>query len=292
MSFFKKLFFRSTNMSSLKKFIQTSYTGRIMLIIYRLRVALSYYQKPFKNIFIWLFTSREFTNFTYDLTSLNKNHLISFVSNITGSSVDEIEKYISEVEEDLALSDHVEAVTMQSSYRYVADTKAKYARKLGWYAVVRAIKPKVVVEAGTDKGLSACLISKALQKNDEDGFSGFLYTVDKNPEAGYLFTSTYQQFGTMLTGDIISILENFPDQIDLFIHDTIPALEKAVLSAVNFKLSKHAFLLSNWSHATNDLMEFAKSQNKSFLFFCEQPDNHWYPGGGIGAAYPASFNHG
>jgi predicted O-methyltransferase YrrM len=43
------------------------------------------------------------------------------------------------------------------------------------YAVVRALKPKVVVETGTHKGFSALMIAQALKENEV----GHLYTIDR-----------------------------------------------------------------------------------------------------------------
>ena len=34
-----------------------------------------------------------------------------------------------------------------------------YGRRLGWYALVRALKPRTVVETGADKGLGSCVLA-------------------------------------------------------------------------------------------------------------------------------------
>ena len=54
--------------------------GKILLIIYRYFISLKYFFEPFMFQIKWLFASNETTNFTYELTKLNKKYLISFIS--------------------------------------------------------------------------------------------------------------------------------------------------------------------------------------------------------------------
>ncbi|MGA6956245.1 MAG: hypothetical protein WBY73_14115, partial [Candidatus Acidiferrales bacterium] len=49
------------------------------------------------------------------------------------------------------------------------------------------------------------------------------------------------------------------------------------LSATNFRYN---------SHDSNSLCIFARESGRKFLFFADQPLNHWYPGAGIGICFP------
>jgi predicted O-methyltransferase YrrM len=267
--------------------IKTPLLGRLGLLAYRIKIILPEMFFHFKNFTRWLFTSRETTNFTYDLTPLNKSYLASFISGITGKTIEEIQKYFEEIENDSELRNHIKKVTLSNERSFVADEEADYARRIGWYAFARALKPKVIVETGVEKGLGACILASALIKNSEEGNSGFYYGTDINPEAGYLFTGKYSSAGKILYGDSIESLKKLDKVIDLFINDSDHSAdyEQNEYEVIKDKLSPDAVVLGDNSHLTDRLFQFALKTNRRFLFFKEEPSNHWYPGAGIGAAF-------
>ncbi len=272
---------------------------RVGLLPVRLWTAWSYQRKPLRNIFPWLLKSREHTNFTYDLGNLNKKYLASFVAVLTGADTTEAMSYMQELEADVALSNHIHGLTVADPLEHaVADPDPKYGRRLGWYALVRITKPRMVVETGVDKGLGSCVLAAALKRNAQEGFPGHLFATDINPSAGYLFKAPYTDFGTILYGDSIECISALEEEIDLFIHDSNhnPEYERREYEAVSPKLSAQALILSDNAHACGVLHELAQASGRDFLFFQETPMNHWYPGGGIGAAFghperaPVRFN--
>src|SRR5439155_2350261 len=104
--------------------------------------------------------------------------------------------------------------------KYVADRQARFGRRIGWYAMVRATKPLLVVETGVDKGLGSCVIAAALMRNAKEGSPGKLLALDINPNAGYLLAAPYDKFGTMVYGDSLASIAAMKEPIDLFIHDS------------------------------------------------------------------------
>jgi len=260
---------------------------RILNLFYRLYVVFSYLITPIKEAFIWLFHSKEYTNFTYELDNVNKLYLASFVSQVTGAKLDKIEGYIKELECDNDLRSHINKIILSSSSKWSADPEARYGRRLGWYALVRAVKPKIIVETGTDKGLGSCVFATALMKNSEEGFPGFLYSTDINTDAGILFQEPYNSFGKILFGDSIESLKTLNEVIDVFIHDSNHSSEYEMMEykTISNKLSDKALILSDNAHVSSKLWEFARNTKRDFLFFQEKPKNHWYPGGGIGFAF-------
>src|SRR5690606_28957548 len=122
-------------------------------------------------------TSREHTNYTYDLSDLNRTYLAWFVANVAGIDVAEARGYLDEVFEDRELARHVIDATMASARRGLADPVARIGRRAGWYALVRATRPRHIVETGTDKGLGAVVLAAALLRNG----TGRLTTIDINP---------------------------------------------------------------------------------------------------------------
>jgi predicted O-methyltransferase YrrM len=276
------------NKKNLRNFLETSAPGRMILIPYRLQIALMYYWAPLKNIFSWSIRSREYTNFTYDLDDLNREYLAAFVAVVTTVETQTIQGYITELEQDENLRIHIEKLTHLSGERYVADPRARYGRRLGWYAFVRATKPKLVIETGVDKGLGSCVITAALMKNTEEGCPGYMYGTDINPKAGYLLQTPYNQYGRILYGDSIETLKGLSGPIDLFINDSdhSATYEMNEYKIVADKLADNAIIIGDNAHCGDELFKFAQMTHRNFLFFQEKPKNHWYFGAGIGVAFP------
>jgi hypothetical protein len=232
----------------------------------------------------WLIQSREHTNYTFDLTPLNLEHLAWWVADATGVGVDDIRGYIAEAANDTRLKRHVQAATLASSRRGLADREVRLHKRFGWYALVRALRPNHVVETGTDKGLGAVVLAAALLRNG----TGQLTTMDANPCAGYLIHDEYAAVSTLTIGDSVQNIAHLPTPVDLFLHDSLHTREHelAEYEAVAPLLTAGAIVLSDNAHATDALPLWAEATGRRFSYFQEQPLGHWYPGGGIGLAQP------
>ncbi len=110
---------------------------------------------------------------------------------------------------------------------------------------------------------------------------------DLNPAAGGLFQPPYTEHGQILYGDSIEALRSLEGPIDLFVNDRdhSPDYEAGEYLAIADKLSSRAVILGDNAHCTDALHAFALKTGRSFLFFQERPQDHWYPGAGIGAAF-------
>jgi predicted O-methyltransferase YrrM len=278
---------KTTSRQKVKRLLITTAVGRWLLLPYRWKISAYYTFRPLLRAFSWLFTSREITNFTYDLTERNKAYLAAYVSAVTGITHDTALGYIHELEQDETLRDHICRLTERHPEQYVADLRIQYCRRVGWYAFTRALKPKVVVETGVDKGLGSVVLSAALMRNCAEGYEGHHYGLDINPEAGYLLKEPYTRYGEIIYGDSIQTLEQFQQSIDLFINDSDHSTdyEMREYEAIAKKLGPKAVILGDNAHETDKLLRFALKTGRRFLFFREAPKNHWYPGGGIGVAY-------
>jgi len=267
--------------------VRTPLLGRALLLAARTRTALRHLAGPFGNLTLWLFRSREIANFTYDLTAHNKRYLASLIADVTGRDYEEVVGYVRELESDEALKQHVKAMTARSRTKHVADAEARFGRRLGWYALARAIKPRIIVETGVDKGLGACVLTAALKKNREEGAAGYYYGTDINPGAGYLLSGDYRKFGKILYGDSIESLRSLNQTIDLFVNDSDHSSEYEAreYETVSDKPSPDAVILGDNAHRTDKLLCFALATGRRFVFFKEEPHRHWYPGAGIGIAF-------
>jgi len=259
----------------------------ILLIPVRAKIA-SGYLFPSINLAVkWLFVSREISNFSYNLSSTNKNYLAHTISVVTGQNVEKIKTYLNEIETNKLLKQHVAASIRTSTDNFRVGPLVAYGRRIGWYAVVRAIKPKIVVETGVDQGLGSCIIAEALRRNSEEGKNGRYFGTDILPEAGALFIGNYKKHGEILYGDSIKSLRKFKHKIDLFINDSDhhPEYERREYQVIRSLLKEKSILLGDNSHGSEELCKFAERTNRHFIFFKEQPKDHWYPGAGIGIAY-------
>ena len=113
------------------------------------------------------------------------------------------------------------------------------------------------------------------------------YGTELNPNAGGLLVGPLARFGKILYGDSLKSLGMLDKKIDLFINDSDHSIdyEMAEYQTVKGKLSPCAVILGDNSHASEMLSRFSAETGRNFVFFSEEPKNHWYPGGGIGISW-------
>jgi hypothetical protein len=201
----------------------------------------------------------------------------------TDRPVDEGRRYVAELDADEDLRRHLEqAITGDR----LADRPA-YGRRAGWYALVRILRPTLVVESGIDKGLGTCVLAAAVERNVAEGHAGRVVGLDINPAAGAFVTGRYAPFVDLMYRDSLESIRHL-DSIAMFLHDSNHSREHEVaeFQALSGRLADGAVVLSDNSHLTDALPAFAEETGRRFLFFAEEPDDHWYPGGGIGLALP------
>lgn len=236
----------------------------------------------------WLFTSREHHNYTYDLTRLSREHLAWFVSVTCDIPVKQVRAYFEELESDTELRRHIEQSTASAARRGLADRHVRYARRIGWYAIVRAKRPTHIVETGVDKGLGSVVLASAVLRNAAEGHPGRVTSLDINPEAGYLVKARpWSEVVDLVIGDSIASISALERPVDLFLHDSDHSAghERREFEAIEPKLAPGAVLLTDNVTGTNVLAEHAERTGRRFLAYRETPARHWFPGDGIGIAW-------
>jgi predicted O-methyltransferase YrrM len=242
---------------------------------------------------IWLFKSREDSNFTYALTERCEVNFVAGLSSILNKDPDVIKKYLSEIKDDEEFKNHMAGLFPGHPDRNRTDREPHVGRRMVWYAVVRATKPEVVVETGVDQGMGAVVLCAALRRNASEGHTGQYFGTDINPHAGYFLKGEYAKFGKILYGDSLKSLETL-EKIDLFINDSdhSASYEQAEYDMIRNKLTPRAVVLGDNSHVTTKLAEFSMRYGRRFVFLSEEPADHWYKGGGIGISTPGIANSG
>jgi hypothetical protein len=230
----------------------------------------------------WLVHSRETTNFTYDLDSLNRDQLCWFISAATGARIAQVRAWVKELEDDNDLAGHLTRRLASNPRRRICATEPHWARRYGWYAIIRATQPDHVVETGTHLGLGSCAIAAALLRNGH----GRLTTIDVDPGAGYLIGKPWSNVIDRCTGNSVDVLAKL-SEVDVFLHDSLHTYdyETKELTAVEPNLRADAIVLSDNSHDSAALSDWAERSGRHYLFFKEQPIGHWWPGDGIGIAW-------
>src|SRR5262249_32710014 len=153
----------------------------------------------------------ELSNFYYDLTDLNRKHLAGLISTLTGAAAREVEGIFRELDTDGGLRAHLTRGAAELGYP--SDVSFLFGRRIGWYALVRLKKPRIVIEPGVDDGVGSCVLCAALMRNAADGHPGRYLGTEIRRDAGRLLRGPYAGVGEIVYGDSISTLAAFGDEI-------------------------------------------------------------------------------
>jgi len=166
------------------------------------------------------YTNFEFSSFKKSVNWSSLPHdRESVLSMLFGSPASHIRDYVDEAEE----------IVIAEKNDFSPDVCKGVGNPMGktdritLYAVIRASKPKVVVETGTAAGASSAYILAALEKNGK----GYLYSVDIEHKArwsGHLIPDYLRARVQLITGDSLSVLSNLMKEIghvDFFLHDSL-----------------------------------------------------------------------
>jgi predicted O-methyltransferase YrrM len=268
----------------LKELAQRHGAARFLLMPLRLRQALGYYAPQLREILRWVVRSREYTNFTYEYTDRNLVYLAHLLAVITGRPLEMIEEHLKEPGKDARLAADIIERRRNAGFSGVSDPTCYFGKRLAWYAIARATKPRMIVEAGVGFGLASVLLSCALLQNTAEGHPGKYLGVDLDRDAGFLLGGQYREVGRIVYGDSVQVLETLEGPIDFFISDSHVSaeLEYREYEAVQSKLAPGAIITTSLAKA---LPRFARETGRNFVAFKEEPRNHWFPGAWIGFAF-------
>jgi hypothetical protein len=251
----------------------------------RLWVSFPYVLLPLTSAIAWSFRRSEDSNFYYKVTERNQKHMAHAMSIITGAKVPDIQGYFEELLSSASARDAI--VNFRSSSPGQKHSSFDFGRRLGWYALVRVLKPKMVLETGVHNGLGALALCLALEENSKEGHSGRYVGTDTNSKAGSLIGPLGFVFAEVKIGDSIRSINNFDFEVDFYVSDSdhSAGYEYLELLAAEKKLSKNAIIVSDNAHATDVLEEWSPGADRKFLFIPEKPAGHWYPGAGMGVSF-------
>jgi Methyltransferase domain len=222
-------------------------------------------------------------NFTYEIA--NEAELGAWVAAVAGCPAREAAAYVAEPAADLTLARRRQIAT---SGRWLWTKRAPaYGKRLGWYALARALRPRLIVETGAHDGLGSLLLLRALERNaTESGVVGRLVSFDVNPTAGWL-VGGHPQWELLIgsSEQQLPLVLAAGQQVDMFVYDGwhTYAAERADLQLIAPALARDGVLLSDDAQVSRALADTCRERGLSYHAFHERPVGHFHPGAVLGA---------
>jgi predicted O-methyltransferase YrrM len=214
---------------------------------------------------------------------------MNLTAQIVKKDIQVIAKYFNELKGDQKLKELILDIAGKSPLRKKKDRRCDYGNKLALFAIVRALKPAVVVENGIEMGFTSIVLCEAIRKNIEEGYPGRFIGLDINDHAGYLVNAVtnYRSFSEIRCGDAVESLKSINTKIDFYFSDGFRSYEyeQKEFASLEKSLSDGAIVITNKATFSKALFEFAQNFNKNYSFFKEHPLGHWYEGAGLGFMY-------
>jgi hypothetical protein len=235
----------------------------------------------------YLRSGREFSTFTFELE--NRDELAAFIAEMLGADVTEAIALIDELEGDEELRAMLAARLEGRPNRY---DSPRYAKRCGYYAMVRLMRPRSVVETGTHDGLGSSVLARAMQRNAEETGSppGVVLTFDVNPDAGWLIPPPLEPLvrrHTGMTRDTLGPTLALSPPVELMIHDSLRTSENERFEfemVIKHAVGGRLVLICDDVETTQELEKICTDRGGSFGVFRERPKDHFYRGDAMGLA--------
>ena len=271
-----------------KRLLLRTGAGRIALVVPRalLAVRAARILPQLGQVLAWTVRSREIVNFSYETTRESQLILAATIAELARCPLAEIVGYVDELAADKQLAAHVIEISRRPGTRWSSDPHFLPGRRLAFYVLARALKPKSVVEAGVDKGLGALLVSRALERNAADGHPGDYLGIEFDAAKPIpLYESWAGKIGAIVRGDSLAVLSGRREPIDLFIHDTLNEAGHltAQLETVKPLMARDGVAASTWT--TPELIDHAVRNHLKLLTHQEITVDHWFPGDRVAFLY-------
>lgn len=271
----------------LKAGLKYSAFSRIALLPLRLRVGFGPWLGQGWRTLRWLFLSREWANFNCAYEAQGLEAVVCALAELSGQPRERLRGYAREIHADGDFARRCEQRVRETRLRHSCDLPLRYGRFVVYYMLVRASGARVVFEAGTDRGLGAWAICRALRRNAAEQATGrppLLITVDLRADRGDFLQADEDGLVRRLVGDSVAALQATAEPIDFFLHDTVneAAHSRAQFAALATRLAPGGWVHSCWF--SPEFTAFCDEHDLRALEYVEQVRDHWYAGGRCGLA--------
>ncbi len=144
----------------------------------------------------------EVESYTYRVA--NMEGMLAAISEATRVPRDILAGYVEEADQDPELGSRL---TGRLRWRLDVKHRPQLGNRLGWYVLIRALRPKLVVETGIYNGLGSLTLLRALERNRQEGTPGELISFDRNEAAGWLVGEANRRHWQRVVGETGDALE-------------------------------------------------------------------------------------
>ena len=211
----------------------------------------------------------EVESFSYDLA--NAEELAAFLAPLLDAERGQVMRWIDEARTDPVL-------TRDRGFRWSSKRRQPLGNRTLWYAVIRATRPKLIVEAGVHEGLGSEMILVALRRNAAEGHPGKLISFDIFEDTGWQVAPELRDGWEFVLESTLTGMQRVlrGREVDLFIHET-PHVEEFIVPEVT-AAARHAgrrLTVIDTSGSTCDaLPRLAGACGATCSYFLDHPRDH------------------
>ena len=230
-------------------------------------------------------TSPEPDNYTYEIA--NESDLAVWAAAVIRCDIEAARAIVQEPHRDVELTARLRNAT--AGHWFWTKRLPPFGKRLGWYALVRALRPRFVIEVGAHDGLGSLLVLRALELNGREGSPGELLSFDVNGSAGWLVGNhPLWELRIQSSHEGMTEVLSARGPLDMFIYDGwhTHEAEYADLEVAAAHLSSDGVLISDDAQVTRALSDLCERLGFGYFEFQEVPVEHFYPGAVLGAGRP------
>jgi Methyltransferase domain len=223
----------------------------------------------------------EVESYTYQMG--NEREYAQFLAGVLGTEPQQVQRWIEEANTDPYLS-------RDRGFHWSSKRRMPLGNRLMWYPIARALKPRVIVEAGVHEGLGSEMFLVALKRNAAEGSPGKLISFDIHEDTGWLVHPDLRALGNWqfeLEATSTGLERALRDiEVDLFVHETphTDELIRTELDAVLRRAGPRLGVIDSSGQTTNTLRGFCDRLETSHHFFQDEPHDHIVRSHGMGLA--------
>ena len=266
----------------IKSFLKSDHLTALMLR--KIYVVARFYpgsalRKPMDTL-RYLLSDPESTNFTYEIS--NREELCATVAEALGVTAERVAHFADELTNDVEFQ---RGLSARLSTRRHRKSVPLFGRRIGWYCIVRLLRPRLVIETGVFDGLGSALLLRALNRNRAEGAPGRLIAIDIDATSGWLIEPDHESYDLVIENSLTSLPRLLAgNELDFFIHDSnhVYQHEAREYEIVTPFLSPGAVLVSDNAHCCTALADYSAAVGRQYFLYRERPLRHFYPGAGMG----------
>jgi hypothetical protein len=222
----------------------------------------------------------EVESYTYRVA--NMEEMLAAIADTTGVAVQQLRAYVAEADADPELG---ERLAKRVGWRLDVKRRPQLANRLGWYVLVRALRPKLLIETGIYHGLGSLALLRALERNAAEGSPGELFSFDLASDAGWLVEESRYPNWHRVVGSTADLLEKeiAGRHVGALFHDSYHDVATQQLEfGVALANPEPALLLVDASGGQIPVLEeLARKRDGEYRQVPLGASDHWYQRGAL-----------